>query len=528
MGIRSLVQRRPSLFVGTQLLALRTLMSHKIQTPDGDGGRKVVTIQGCAHALYGFDRIYGSASFDYNCETPWQHLLSNVDSGHSIRRGIEASRDAFVRTLLDTPAPLESPLFAVESLGANLAGKGIAPDSPTRLLSMACEDFLRTEATDAFRNLASRDITKIAFENGDRFSSQFLTTPPDAIGHLDDIQFVVAVATYLGVPCPIFKHYADAGMFISNGRTDRKIDPSGFAVACMTGMPRNDFTPIHDAVKWQLARFARFAGLPVHVESNLFADLPPALAVRTETRTNNRGGSLVQPDILVDQFPASKKARTNVTYGVAPPTARVAFEIKGRHLGVGEYSSAAYFRSSRSGRSAGREVDKAVPTIRREYDTRCNKLDAAFAQCPPLGIGPYTACLRGLYKGGVFPVVFGTFGEFSADFDDILHTLARLAAKRQREAGNCPPCSTLVERTNFFLASFRRTMGTLVTRAHANLKLCRRCYIGRTPAEARHKTHRQRFPSSGGRMLPNWFHVDSRDSAVYATFDAQVARSGVG
>ena len=53
------------------------------------------------------------------------------------------------------------------------------------------------------RTLGREDYEKWSWDGCTRMSSMFLTSPPDRIGFLGDNIFQVAIASYLGQPCPI-------------------------------------------------------------------------------------------------------------------------------------------------------------------------------------------------------------------------------------------------------------------------------------------------------------------------------------
>ena len=52
--------------------------------------------------------------------------------------------------------------------------------------------------TEVERTLGREEYERWAWDGGTRMSSEFLISPPDAIGHLGDNVFQVAITTYRG------------------------------------------------------------------------------------------------------------------------------------------------------------------------------------------------------------------------------------------------------------------------------------------------------------------------------------------
>ena len=90
------------------------------------------------------------------------------------------------------------------------------------------------------KTLGREDYEKWSWDGCTRMSSMFLTSPPDRIGYLGDNIFQVAVASYLGQPCPMMAPFVGR-FFGSNGE---QVDKYGANLAAAS-LPGEGHSTLH-------------------------------------------------------------------------------------------------------------------------------------------------------------------------------------------------------------------------------------------------------------------------------------------
>jgi hypothetical protein len=85
-------------------------------------------------------------------------------------------------------------------------------------------------------------------------------SPPDVIGTFTPEQFLIALANYLGEPCPIFSRLQ--GQFIAHCAQSRCVDMYGNAIAAISTLPGDHRRQFHNEIVRVVGNFARTANIP--------------------------------------------------------------------------------------------------------------------------------------------------------------------------------------------------------------------------------------------------------------------------
>jgi hypothetical protein len=208
----------------------------------------------------------------------------------------------------------------------------------------------------------------------------------------------------------------------------------------------------HDTIKHGIASIVRRAGLPVVVEDDSI--VKEVLAV--------------YPHYIQPLYAEGRRRVLTVDLAthLPPPTGgpdeRTMIEVKCIHPGT-RYAGRL---TSTTPRAA---VDRRAAQVRTErardfagYDGLCPRPD----ETP----GPFENALAALPAGGVLGVVAGTYGEWSASLEGVLHRAARAGAVRWQGRLGAPTVET-AERVLLHL--WRQELGVCVLRANARLLLAR-------------------------------------------------------
>ena len=275
-----------------------------------------------------------------------------------------------------------------------------------------------------------------------------------------------------------------AGRSIPCGRVRGRVcDPHGFQIG-LAILPGTDDTICHDAAGRELFNLLSEARLRIELQpSSIFNTVvPPAVLLSTRTPL------AIVPDAAIDvALPAVVTARGQ-RRGSALALRRLLFDVKTIHAGTEHYSSA-HARDEQSG--AVRHRERSVMT---DYLSHARRLDRRYH--PEVGApGPIEQRLRSFTT--VRGLVFGQYGEASADVHDLITTAAdQLAQHRWQLAG----ARSATEMRSFLVSRSRRRIGVTVVQAMARHRLARVPYIG-VPRDIV-ATRMQRGPQQRGHPHP--------------------------
>ena len=280
------------------------------------------------------------------------------------------------------------------------------------------------------------------------------------------------------------------------GGPGRRCDAYGLELG-RAKLPGGTDTLLHDACCRELFGICSEAGLPVVTEpATLFSSLlSPSVA--------SAGG--IVPDATVEvALPAVGDTRRGANPGRSgrrrdgPRVPRAyLFDGKTLHGGGGLYFSARA-RDEQSG-----AVEERAHQVPLEYRRAARALDLAHS---PAGTSPILHRLATFTP--VRALVFGHFGECSADVYELLDAAAeRAASRRWRALGS----RTEAEARGYFVGAFRRRFGVHVTREFARHRLRRLPYVGATRAAVQADAARRRagggVPDPGPGMRLDDFYV---------------------
>lgn len=496
-GLRSLKDRLPAEYLGGLHQAVLPLLTPTtIQSPVGGG---VVTLPP-AHRTPGMLRLLGANSFLHDNDTPWQHILQHHPNS-LIARGIKSSWSSLTNIYRSSDlTPEQDSLLAQDIATAGSIRGQEPPKSVTRALAKEYEkaQFAAVEAKARLLPWKSQEAQ--AFRNADRYSSSFLTSPPDAIGYLSDTVFQECVAVYYGQPSPVCSRFA--GQYIGNEGDVRLVDEFGNTVAAHNKLPGGGHIRCHDESKFLLAQILKAAGCAAEVEPrDIFHGQVPQDAfeqysMNTSCDAYGRSRDRITPDILVHDFPVSR----TINDGHGPRTAKAIFDIK--CIRIGSDPGVNYPKSKRG-------VEKKAEKTRSEYIAKARKCDADFA---PDHDGCFEKATRGFVSGGVIACVFGTFGEMSDSVDKVLRIAAKAMVKKGQLSNFVPvaDASSFRSAVQLQLHQLRRAIAINSARANVELKLRRLHLIRQTREDAARAARAYGSnPSSSGPFsdsrVPHWF-----------------------
>jgi len=149
---------------------------------------------------------------------------------------------------------------------------------------------------------------------------------------------------------------------------------------------------------------------------------------------------------------------------------RLLFDVKTIHLGTGHYTSA-HARDEQSGAVRHREMH-----VQHDYTHHARELDRRFHQHDyrvTHTAGPIEQRLQSFTT--VRGLVFGQFGEASADVHDLISIAADLEAQQQWQLAGA---RSATEMRSFLVSRIRRRMGVTAVQAMVRHRLARVPYIG--------------------------------------------------
>ena len=245
------------------------------------------------------------------------------------------------------------------------------------------------------------------------------------------------------------------------GEKTRASDEYGFQIQLAT-LPGSSNTDCHDAISCELFDIIQEARLPIELQPHhLFHRvLPPGhLLAPGATATLIPDASIVVALVPAETRRGHRRGR------VPGPRTRLLFDVKTIHGGSDHYLSA-HARDEQSGAVRHREA-----AVWPDYLRHAGILDARFSRP---GTTPITDHLRS-FGGQVRGLVFGAYGEASADVHDLLSVAAdALAAQLWRLAG----ARGAKELRSFVISQARRRVGMAAVQAMARHRLARVPYIG--------------------------------------------------
>jgi hypothetical protein len=374
---------------------------------------------------------------------------------------------------------------------------------------------------------------QLAHINCDRFASGFLMSQPDIVGAFTPDQFLVAVANYLGEPCPIFRNLK--GLFIAHLSQHRTVDVYGDEVAAMPTLPGDHRRQLHNEVTRVICNMTRSAGVLTAKEpQNIFeTGIPVEIYALWQAAGGNNN---IVPDVLLSGCPSLQPTPSGgIGFGMNRDAILDVKTIANCKTGYGHR----WLGSRRKYPDSEPAVEVKSRRTRAEYLHKVEKLDRehagvqapaqgegqdagvqAPAQGEGQGPGPFVGKLSSFETNNVIPVACGNFGEVNKTAARLLCVLAKQAARNADNSELLPSTACDKQRYSFLISEWRRALSVTITRGFATLKLCRIPFIRSTVASAVEAAKLQRNPApSRFRDCPSWYRVNPRDIAAYRHYE---------
>ena len=366
---------------------------------------------------------------------------------------------------------------------AGFHSDGTIPRSVTREITMEIESARSTYLGKQIANtLSKKHYERWAWDGWTKLGASFVTSPPDGIGMIKDVEWRTIIATYLGQPDPNLA--ALVGRFF--GKKGDKLDEYGanLASACLPGA---GFRIIHNKQQDLIVSMMKLAGIHSVKEAINFLQGKvgdPFMKRYAEHLTSQEGRRnaphAIIPDIHAINYPAGKQT---VNDSGATHCAEAFFEIKSFQPNNTRYNH---------NNTKINPADRRAKEVVQQYSRKFHKLDQNYAQ-EVVGdgrngiVGPFEAAQSQFFGGQVIPVVVGAFGEVNKDFEKMLRTLAKLASSGE-DGMSISPLRNLDKKGGAFAImhhQFRRAVGVTIVRDMANHKLSRLHYVRATEADAK-------------------------------------------
>ncbi|EJK51810.1 hypothetical protein THAOC_28987 [Thalassiosira oceanica] len=272
------------------------------------------------------------------------------------------------------------------------------------------------------RALPTSRFDRWAFECCDVFSQQVMLAAPDAMGHMGNEAFVIAVTRYFGQSSYITRSMA--GLYF--GKKGEQVNENATNLCC-AHLPGGGFRILHDQVKTLIITFLRLAGVEADEESALWMlgkvrnpymqrYTDAILHAQAQNKTNPEG--TIVADFVARDFPVPTQASNDSGLGARTD---VLGEVKTLQPSKTSYDKG----NCQTNRPVNLRATQAV----RSYRRRAAGLDQKYAQ-EVVGdgtngqVGPFETALGEFYTGNALPVAVGAFGEVGRKPPPTLSTMS--------------------------------------------------------------------------------------------------------
>ena len=513
-GLRQAEDRRHGQYIGALAQSVLPLLDSKDANNNTTTGRLNIPCL-IAH--------FGDGSFDRPLESPWGTLLtSSNNTSSNIACGLQHAWSQLTSSFQEAAEPQqlhdENCLLNQDTPNAGFYKDGSIAKSVTKAIT----NELEKARSDKLSKSIAESLNKDNYERWshtacDRTSSVFLHSPPDQYGYMEDEVFQVALATYLGQPCPIMAPLV--GRYF--GKKGKQLDKYGANLAAAP-LPGQGHSALHNHLQSLIMAMMKLGGISSDKEAaNFLIDKigEPYITNYVNHLSDglNSRNTLhnIIPDIVARNYPTGSQ---RINDSGATSSAEAMFEIKTMSPCPSRYS---YSTSTTT------PADRKAKWVVSDYDKRFKKLDVLFAS-DVVGdgrggiVGPFEAAQRRFYRGQVIPLIFGAFGDINEDADKIIRRLAREAASGDDGMTISPLVNTDRKGGAYpiMLQQFRRIVGVGIVRGQAKHKLARLHYVRETAAEAAavcksHHSDNRWKPSQNGRA--SWYSQHVPEG--YGTFE---------
>jgi hypothetical protein len=442
------IRRRVTLALSAYCACLAEVMPRLIDRATVQGGPR--TLRGFFPAL---EEAFGRGSFDPG----GQWLTAFIDGASPAALDFEyyweeLRQDA--HQLVDTHrSPLGFP--------ARLAGQSY-PEHLQRRITEEYESARRALLHARIQQLPRSDTRRVAWESVDRLSSQWVPSWPTRELEMSAAETAEVITTYLGRESPAVRHLA--GRPIACGSRAHRVaprtcDPFGIQLGLAT-LPGTSHTDCHDDCGRELFDLVREARFSIQLQPRYIVHglIPPAILLRP-----GRPPSIVPDASITVSLPAVVTARRR-RRGAFLARRCLQFDLKTIHAGTAHYASA---QAAEEQSGAVRHRESAVAP---SYIAHARELDVRYS---PPGTTPIEDRIRSYTA--VRGLIFGAFGEASADVHDLIAASATSIAQDQWRLQGA---RTAAEMRAFIISRARRRVGLAAVVAMARHRLERVPYIG--------------------------------------------------
>ena len=177
--------------------------------------------------------------------------------------------------------------------------------------------------------------------------------------------------------------------------------------------------------------------------------------------------------------------------------------------------------------STNKPANRRANKVASQYRNKFKKLDKEYAP-DVVGdgssniVGPFEAAQSQFIGGQVVSLIVGAFGDVNTDFENMLRTLAKLAAAGE-EGMSISPLRNLDKKGGAFAImnhQFRRALGVSIVRDMANHKLSRLHYVRATAEDAKYTAEANHSDKKGwscGSGRSGWY--SKHTPGGYANFE---------
>lgn len=275
------------------------------------------------------------------------------------------------------------------------------------------------------------------------------------------------MACYFGVESPLLR--VCMGSPIPDSIRPRICDAYGIQLG-LAMLPGGGFTDQHDTILDRILKTATEMSLATDREPRaMFASVIPA-AVLAPSGDKRLG---IIPDFDARGIPGQVR-------GAVGSAARRFFDVKTLHRATKYYGQvAARFVRAHAVQARAVAVPVEYAAAARRLDETHHGISREAVRVGELAPGPIVRTLRALPT--VIGLVFGSSGEASDSVHDLISIMATRGAQLSwRSMGARTPA----EARGFLVARIRRDWGITAVRAHAQLLISRRQYVGLSREQA--------------------------------------------
>ena len=454
LGIRDRADLAPAAFVGT----LCNTLPRMLDASDDHG----VVLTGFMPQL---ELTLGAGSFD-------------AGNGDARFRTLLASNCRLAQAFAVSWAQLQAELGREPDgvLRPDAAGAGAGVPRMQRAITSQRETVRFQKLDVAIRALAANDVLRHAWIHADSFSTAWVTCWPSQDAYLSNAEFGEVATRYMGLPSPACKILTGSPIASGNSVLDRY----GFTLSALP-LTGDGWREQHDSILWRLAEDMREMGLPVRPDVyGMFAACIPQSGRQLFDQMPARKRQGLVPDFLV---------RTQ--WNGRGPVRDVLLELKTLHFGTSTYPTAAQGRCT--------AVAKRAARLPAEYTSKARQVDVRHCGTRRGEIGPVERRLR--TYDAVKGLVFGAFGEASADVHVLLSATAAVGADRHYRSMLARDPEDARGAVAWLL---KRRWGVTAVRAAARLTLGRLELVGRGAGAAASRRHEANGLAAQARRSSCW------------------------